>query len=702
MSLKDLPIKIQYKSSEDDLISDFYIPALCEARKYDRISGYFSSTSLAIAARGIGGLIANGGTMRLITCPKLSDDDIKTIQNVIENQNKILEESMITAIEDIPDYFLNDHIAALGWMLANNKLQIKIAIVKDVRNTANNPIMHQKFGILYDNKSIDYGISFSGSNNESASGWLWNDERFEVYKNWNAGQREYFQGHQNDFNSMWNNSVASLEVIDLPTAVKQRLIERGEDYQNDKLSLDRYRENRYHTSVSIITKPQSEKLPFPYQNRAIEHWIECNRIMLLEMATGTGKTFTAVKCLENAQQNCQKLLTIIAIPQITLQSQWKKEIDSLQLRFDQTIVCDSNHTNWKKDLNCVLQKANLGIYKQILIYVTHCSACTDDFIKIIKSYSYKTMLIGDEVHGMGASKTKKSLLDKYDYRLGLSATPDRWFDEEGTNLLKSYFMNNEFTFSLHDALTTINPVTNRTFLVSYKYNIYPINLTENESSEYNKLTKKLSKLIHTKDDDIENNEKYEQLLFKRANIVKNAEHKISALKILLSSISDIRDTIIYVSDKQIDKVEELLVKLNISGHRFTQSESTKIDDKGISEREDILEKFRNGYYQILVAIKCLDEGIDIKTASRAILLSSSENAREYIQRLGRVLRDNGNKQLAYIDDFVVTPDYSDWSNEERNFDKRIFKKEMKRIFAIATEAINGSQAVADITKTGLI
>lgn len=700
MNYRDVPLKYSYESEKDDLLWDFYIPMLSYAKRYDRISGFFSSTSLSLSARGLAGLIEHGGTMRLITCPRLSADDVNIINKTIADRDAIIADHFITELNQIQDEFQRDHIAALGWMLAHGFLDMKIALVYkkgkvcNEEDASSHSIMHQKVGILYDE---DFnGVSFSGSNNESASGWLENIEEFKVFRQWEPGQAEYFVEDQRKFEEFWTNKRAGVRVIDLPTAVYEHLIKASADFSNEKIALQKYY-SKMHRSYSL-PKKQDLKLFF-YQKNALQKWLDSGKRLLLEMATGCGKTRTAIGCMDNLlATESRPVLVVISCPQNTLSLQWKRDIESLETNADACMVCDGTVQNWRVALSRETKKLSSGYYKNLLIYTTHQTCSDSDFVAILTASSSRIVkfFIGDEVHGMGAAKTQNGLLECYQYRLGLSATPSRWFDENGSKLIEEYFGNNSFVFTIQDALTTINPLTGKTFLVNYRYHPHFIQLTENELMDYKSISDKITRMSRTNNDD-ERSRVLQFLLFKRADIEKNAENKYKELELILDEIGPkISDTIIFVSDEQINRVMRTLGSRGIAAHRFTQAESTTPSQQygGISEREHLIHGFIAGDYQILVAIKCLDEGIDIPSAKRAIVMASSTNPREYVQRIGRIIRQAPEKSQADIYDLIIHPDLSGYKEDVLSkIERRVFEKEMERVKDLSTNALNNSSVL---------
>lgn len=692
MSFKDLSIDFSYETGTADPINNFYIPVLKEANSYDRIAGYFSSTSLAISARGIKGLIKNGGKMRIIASPHLSHKDLEIIKNTNDTSINYIEKNFLDTLENIEDEFQKDHLNALGWMLSNNLLEIKLAFVIDgFENINDSALFHQKVGLLKD--TLGNYISFSGSINETAAGWLNNIEEFKVFKSWIDGQKQYLEKDQIKFNQFWNSERANVRVISVSDAIKDKLVEMGKQFEFEDLITEKYfikqKKNKVEDRLSL----------FDYQKKAIEKWMDNDYKLLFEMATGTGKTRTALGCVNKLLNIEQKLICIISSPQGTLSRQWKTEIDNLELEFDSSIIIDGTNKCWKEDLKLNLYKISVGYYSKIVIYTTHITCSKGDFIKSIENDigSVSICFIGDEVHGLGSAVNNKGLLLKYKYRIGLSATPKRWFDDVGTSKLVSYFGDNSFEFTIADALSTINPITGKPFLVNYYYNPIFIKLTEDEFYEYEKLTNKVRKMFKFKDktsDKYQNS--YEQLLFKRANIQKNAMNKYDFLVKILKKIKCVENTIIFTSSEQIDETMNILKDRNIAAHKYTQKQGTKIESKFNykSERMYLIDKFKEGKYKVLVAIKCLDEGIDIPSARIGILMANSSNPREYIQRVGRVIRQSPNKNRAYIYDFIIEPSIERFSNSSfADLEKSIFEKELKRVKYMSMNSINNAEVL---------
>jgi len=676
-SFRELAIKKSYDSDTDDILEDFYIPLLSCSILYRRLSGFFSSSSLAIAAKGISKLILNGGKYQLITGAKFREVDMQAIKEVYENPEKIVEMRMLEELEAIEDEFIRDHVRALGWMIKNGRLEIKVAIVCDEDGLPltegfmeKRGVFHLKVGILEDKEGNK--VSFSGSENESAAGWQDNIEEFKVFRSWIEEEKEYLDADCQKFSRFWYGESKRAKVIDIPEAIKRRLIEIAPD-NIETLDLDKWLKRSKRVKRKIELRE--------YQKEAVNSWLENNKKGIFEMATGTGKTFAALGCVD-AVINQKKLVIVISCPYVHLIEQWKREIEEFGIYSD-IIIADGSHKGWRDELSDKLYDIENNVIDNLIVLTTHDTLSSEDFIAIIKKFSATFFLIVDEVHGIGAPIRKTALIEEYSFRLGLSATPERWFDEEGTEKIYEYFGEVVFSFPLEKAIGQ--------FLTGFDYEPHFVELTEDEMLKYEEQTAKIAKTYYSTRDEKEKKEAFSLLCIKRQDIIKNAINKYQVLNEILDNNLGIKHCLIYCSPQQIDTVQNILNQKGIIQHKFTQSEGTRKEDKygGMSERQFLLKGFADGTYQALVAMKCLDEGVDIPPARFAILLSSSGNPREYVQRMGRLLRKFPGKDKAVIHDIIVLPRLHKLRNQELlDLEKKIIAKELKRYREIAYVALN--------------
>lgn len=683
MSLRELNIKPAYETEGDKtrLIDEFYIPVLKESNLYLRIAGYFSSSSLSIALKGIEALVNNGGTMKILISPELSRDDYDILINSENDEYNLLYRNF--KLNDFKD---NEHLQLLAWMLANRKLEIKIVV--DLQSSTS--VFHQKVGIFYDSNN-DY-LTFSGSVNETAQAWLDNIEEFKTFKGWDEHQKIYAEHDVNKFIAYWNNERPEISrVYDLPLSIKEKIISVSPKDVFELNIMKDYLKKKKNENNSFK--------PFDHQKKAIEMWLDNDCKLLMEMATGTGKTRTAIGCVLELLKQEKKFVVIVATPQGTLSKQWQDDVLSLGISFDYNSIIDGTNHKWKSDLESMLLDFRFEMYKNAIIFCTHDTVSSDSFLKIINDNSdgIEFMFICDEVHGIGSEHQKRALLDIYKYRVGLSATPERMFDTSGTNLIREYFGNKSFEFTIHDALNTINPYTKKPFLNRFYY--YPIfvDLNDNEMKKYKDITRKIMAIKNLDDYD---DEELNRLYNRRAEIIKNAENKKDAYQEIINELlrkGRIQDCISFVSDKQREWVMQFLAQKGIVRDKITEEESAtkKVTNDGKTERQDIINKFKSRICQMLIGLKCLDEGIDIPNARIAILMSNSTNPREYIQRVGRVIRYAKDKDASIIYDLIVDPsDYSDSSDN-------ILMKEAKRAICIAKDAVNYDDVVVIFNERGV-
>ncbi|MDO9044557.1 MAG: DEAD/DEAH box helicase family protein [Methanobacteriaceae archaeon] len=665
MSLEDLDIKFAYDSDEDDITNNFYIPALSTSTKYFRLSGFFTSKTLAIAARGMEKFIKNQGKMELICSAKLNEKDIEMIKKAHADPLEIIEESLIKELDDIQNEFQKDHVAALGWMLVHGQLKIKIALVRDKYEQPVMGLFHQKIGIFIDKEGNS--ISFSGSDNETGPGLKENIEEFKVFKSWEEGTSHFVKSDKKTFEKFWTDSATRTKIYNIPEAVEQKIIERAPK-EITSLNLSNYYNNNKSNSKIKLYKHQKE---------AIQTWFDHDNKGIFNMATGTGKTLTALGCLKKLTKEKDNFLTVIACPQSHLITQWEKDVNKCIT--NDTLITGSTNYHWRDELKDLIKVLNFDIVKFPVVLTTHKTLSSNDFITRIKDFTGDILLIVDEMHGIGSKENKFALIDQYNYRLGLSATPDRWYDEEGTKFINDYFGGCIYSFDLELAIK-------KGYLTPYIYKPIFVDLDEEELEEYLELSNQIAKLVFNKNHD---EKRLTLLLNKRQSIINNAAEKYFALRKLLNENKGLRDLLVYCSPQQISNVQKILNENGFTQHKFTGKEGTRKDTEygNLTERDFILKNFAKGKYQALVAMRCLDEGVDIPSAKTAILMSSTSNPREHIQRRGRILRTFKGKDLAIIHDLIVHPIIKNMTEAEKN----ILKKEKIRYNEFANSAKNAAE-----------
>jgi len=421
MSFFQTKLKDYYDSEEDDVLKDFYIPLLKKARKYYRLAGFFSSSVFKIIARGLATFIENNGKMYLIIGAVLSKSDILAINKGLLEPEKCIEEFMLKELMTMEEKIKDSNLQTLAFMIANNQLEIKVAVVLDeqgqpleVNAARESGIFHLKIGIFEDFEGNL--ISFSGSINETATAWTNNIEEFKVFRSWEPSENKYLKRDVNKFETFWQGKTNKIKIINIPIAVKNYLIK----------IVDNNKEGVLHFPLSSTIKLRD------YQIAAIEEWVKNDYKGIFEMATGVGKTYAAIGCIKNAIEKYDKLFVIISSPFTHLIDQWDENLIKFKLN---SMKIFGEIKNWERELVSIQFNYNIGVNKNPIILTTHDTLSNEKFLNRIKIIKGNILFIGDEVHGLGSPERKNGLLDSFNLRLGLSATPFRWFDEEGTEII---------------------------------------------------------------------------------------------------------------------------------------------------------------------------------------------------------------------------------------------------------------------------
>ena len=660
MSLAKIPLRSFYDSTQDDVLEEFYIPVLSESQAYDRLAGFFSSTSLSVAARGITGLINNGGKMRLVAGAILRRSDVEAIKQGREDPAAAITRLATNELSSLQSDFVRNHVGALAWMVAHQLLDIRIAIITDDEgqvlsydNATQLGIFHQKVGIFHD--KLGKAVSFSGSVNETATAWKENVEEFKVFRSWIEAEKSYLQSDREKFERYWYGDAPGVRVIDVPEAVRKKLIQIAPD------SIDK---------LDLVPEASVRRIKLrPYQSEAIHSWLSHNKRGVFEMATGTGKTYTAIACLRESLRETKNLAVIITCPFLHLIDQWNRSLRTLGFS---GIGLHGEIHDWPDRLANEVLDLNSGISRRMIVITTHDTFSSEKFRKIISDVRGPALLIADEVHWLGAPERRLGLLEKYDQRLGLSATPERWLDDEGTSTIMSFFGGTIFEFPLSKAIPS--------YLVPYRYYPHFVQLEGAELDDYKRMTARIAREYSARDDS-SRKQAFELYCILRQKIVVNARAKYQALDEILDSIKEINHCLIYCSEQQIARISDILNKRGIVQHRFTAREN-------VEQRDQLLRSFESGNCQVLVAMKVLDEGVDIPDTRTAIIMASSGNPRQYIQRRGRILRKAPGKDRAVIYDIIVVPNLSGYMPKEyQELEERILKKELLRYkeFAMASQ-----------------
>ena len=672
------------------MVRDFFIPCMESSVLYRRAAGYFTSAGLALAARGVASLASRRGKMKLVVSPHLEPSDVEALQAATSNPAAALRAIAARSLADIEDALVKDRLNALAWLAAAGLLEIKLALRLDARGGFARGIFHEKVGIFTDRGGNH--VAFSGSSNETAGGLVENFESIKVFCSWRDQEGRVLEEVEN-FEALWNDSTPGLRIMEFSEAGKE-LLERFRDLDKPPagLSLDQVKDPGPQTA---FTPPQSFELR-PYQIDAIRAWSKAGGKGIFAMATGSGKTLTALTLASKVAEKNRPLVLIVVCPYINLCRQWLREMATFGL---QPVACFEGKERWQAELEEGYQRLSVGLSQVHAIVVTNATFQSESFQARIRprvaTSSVHHLLIADEVHNLGAEKLRESLPEGIAMRLGLSATPERHYDPVGTKAVLDYFGDIIYEYPLSLAIADGR-------LCRYRYYPIPVELTEAETDEYEELTAKLSKFFTKGDENSEMQQVTMRLLIKRARLLAGAENKLAALDRVIAALPEPpKKALFYCGDgrttdvitdeevKQIQAVSRILGERHgLRVRNFTFRESTE-------EREEILRDLTSGFLDGVVAIRCLDEGIDLPDLRMGFLLASSTNPRQFVQRRGRLLRNSPGKNRAIIYDFFVQPPDLGGKLDDNGFnmERSFFQRELSRIVEFCRMAENGPEAL---------
>ncbi len=712
MGLKDHKVKSEYRSLIDNVVQDFYIPLLRESVLYKRAVGFFSSSSLVEISKGIAEMASEGGKIQIVASPYLSDEDIKAIKKGYEDRKRIIEKALLTQISEEPtDYYSMERLNLIASLIADGVMDIQIAYTEDQRGIG---MYHEKMGIIED--AVGDKIAFSGSNNETAAAMSINYETMDVFRSWgDPSEVERVRLKENAFYSIWHDTEPNIKVLKFPN-ITDTLIEkyrrRSPNFNIDKEQFTR-RILTYASKVSEMSWEKQDligaRIPSDielreYQKAAIASWVGENYRGIFDMATGTGKTLTGLGAISKLSEDVDDILAVIIVcPYQHLVEQWVEDI----VRFNIKPIIgysSSPQKDWKKRLAKAVRDQKLRREKSFFCFVCTNATFTNSTVQEeISKIQSPVLLVVDEAHNFGARSFSRLLDDRFTYRLALSATLDRHRDDEGTAFLYDFFGKKCIEYSLEKAIEQDK-------LTKYKYYPIPVYLTDEELEKYEQKSYEMSKcLIKGKDGKYKLNKRGEILALERARIVAGASQKLDALREYIAPYADDNNILVYcgatnVVDESSDSsyidendIRQIEAVTRILGNEFHMEVAKFTSEENMETRATIKEQFQKGdRLQAIVAIKCLDEGVNIPGIRTAFILASTTNPKEYIQRRGRVLRKAENKPYAEIYDFVTLPreldSVSGLTVEQAQRDLSLVKNELARIKEFGRLSMNSMQA----------
>lgn len=646
MALRDIQFEADYNKEYVNVIDAFYSPCMKNSVLYERITGYFGSTIFYICWDSLRDFINNKGKMKIVCSPCLSDKDREAIVNGYELKTKSLIKNSV--INEINEIFNGDKMTssykALTYLIANGFLEIKIAVPLNDSPEEIKKLFHDKAGLFSDGNDF---VGFRGGINETFNGWAQdgNMDSIDAFTSWEESKDAIRVNHIKEyFDLLWNKKAAKTLVYDFPNEAEEIIKEKAKNYDFEQLlkEIDEKRSKSYKWKPN---KNSSRDLR-EHQVTALENWQKAGRKGIFEHATGSGKTFTAICAIRDSL--LRKEVPLVLVPSRELLYQWKEEITKYLAGIEYSfLLCGDGNNQWKTE--GLLKKITRNAFsKRYIIIAIMATACNVDFISEINQGDH-LFVVADEVHRMGSPERRCFFIVNSGPRLGLSATPRRFGDATGTKAIFDYFGD------VVKPVVTLQDAINSGALTKYFYYPEVTELSSDEQEEYDALTSQINKIYAINGGDgakLDTNSHFKSLLLKRARILKNAVSKTElALKVIKENFRDGQKWIVYCDNT--NQLKQVLILLKKNGYNSYEYYSSMEGD-----REETLRYF-DTFGGIMVSIKCLDEGVDIPSTTHALILASSKNPREFIQRRGRILRTHTGKNLAYLYDAVILPKKSE-------------------------------------------
>lgn len=614
-----------YRTHKDSIERDFYIPCFSESVKLDRAVGFFSLHSLTLSIDGIIRFVRQNGKINLICSPNLSASDAELIDACINIGPEHVTKDLLDSLQNCHLTEEEcDQLDVICNMISEQKMIIRVAF-------SPKGLFHEKFGIFTDGSNAK--VYFNGSLNETIGAFVNNQESIRVNTSWESdASKLLINSEQEYFDNLWDNKEDSVVVIDFPEAVKQELLSNYKRSETLADAIDAYQ--REH-----IKKGKKEL--YSYQEEAIREFCDNGYQHFYEMATGTGKTFTSVKTIQTLEKKCDDtIFVIICVPQIDLQTQWEKAL--LEEGYDKVYLFGGNGKSYEQ----TIAEASIDFYsgdKNVI-----CVAVYDTFFSkmFLKLQNIKPLfVIVDEAHNLTKGNLTTLVKLNPKYKLGLSATIQRFSEGESEAISKFFTPSKPFYYGIEDAI-------DNNFLSKYEYHPIFVRLTGDENEKFQHKSRLLAQELNKEKHD---EEVIDRLRRERSLIVKQASNKLIKLRELMDDGYNFVNSVVYCGqgndedgERIIDSVTRILYDNQLVVSQFT---SRTLD------RKRVLYEFEHNYFDTLVAIKCFDEGVDVPKLDKIYIMASDSVLRQTVQRRGRVLRKckESGKTIAYIYDMVVLP-----------------------------------------------
>ena len=623
MTYQELEIKRSYVSvGQENIAKSFLTPALKCTKSYKRSVGFFSSSVLQPIVDGIVALARNNGQIQLIASPNLTEDDIQAISTGYAAREKVINASFTRDFMKEIEVFDDAKLQLLATLIARGTLDIKIAVTDTLG------IYHDKLGILED---FDGNVVvFYGSANSTLSGYQNNYEKIRVVKNWIPEEQASIVDEQKEFDSLWNGTNVFVKVYDYKESAKASI-----------LQMIKTRASATSTKVPIKLRD--------YQKEAIAAWVKNNYHGFYVMATGTGKTWTAIYSAKELLKT-HSAMVVICAPYKHLVKQWAEDVEKA-FGDAKIIMVSSENPKWEQQISQEIIRKKYDTNAQTIIISTIASFKMSRFEKTLLKSNEDKLLIVDEAHRF--TDRSEDMHIQFKYMLGLSATPFSGTSAQRGKELMEFFGGQVFSLPIEEALE-------RKFLVPYYYHPIYVHASEEDEEKFQSHTRRI--LSCFKNNTCINPDLLVKSLRNRLRVISMAEEKQDQIDYIVSQVKENDHFVVYCGDGRLfdnNTGEELRhiqsVKRVLSSHGYKPSQFTA--QENMDERMQLVDAFNKGEISALAAIRCLDEGINIPSIKSALILSSNDDYREFVQRRGRILRTYKGKEFAHIYDVVVLPSH---------------------------------------------
>lgn len=687
-NLASQDFELRYSSKREHKPTEFFTKALSNSSKLDLGLGYFSSACFNVLACGFAHFVKNGGNMRMYINPSVTEDDYNLLKN---SDFQGFEQYMILSYDRLLKIFSRrDELffRCLSYLISQHRIEVKIVMLKE------DGIAHEKFGIFTDTEGNE--VAFNGSMNLTASGLTKNIEAIDTICSWrSADDCKRIKGYHEDFESIWENKNPDIMVFPADEFCNRILVTYPTSDLDDLVKLENVvmkelEQENYLASVDEPHFPSKFKDGArPYQIDAYHAWKDRGKLGVFAMATGTGKTVTALNCALEEYRDDAFYRLLILVPSLALVEQWDDEVHNFN--FKNVVKVSSENAQWKVELAKIIMKMGLGRNVNYVVISTYQSFVMKDFQVMLPKLSKGAILIADEAHNIGSASVRNAFHAlTIERRIALSATPNRIYDEEGTKEIESFFNDTHpytYSFSMSRAIKEER-------LMPYCYFPYLAKLEDDEMVEYVRITRQLVQMYNSNKGDFSDPDKARKLLLLRKNLLHKARNKMAVFRQILLNIGEDKLKYCFVysaagkrtrldeaDDERLDEyiLKEMQAALKQTFPNVTCNSYTGEDSKEM--RRQKLAAFAEGRLNVLFAKNCLDEGVDVPRAEYGIFTSSTGNPRQFIQRRGRLLRRHEDKKFAYIYDMVVVPNFHSPHYDRRfwKMEKNLVENEMRRV-----------------------